>query len=129
MRKEIGNWWEQAKRDLKTAENSYKSEDFYASVFWCQQALEKGLKFYIMLINKTPIGGLNFHSLIKLARIAKTPSNFHIFLRSVSPEYYISRYPDATEEVPYELYTKDDTISILKKSREVMKWISMKIKK
>lgn len=128
MREEIRNWWEQARRDLKTAENSHKSGDYYASVFWSQQSLEKGIKAYIMLKQRTNTN-LNIHSLIKLARMAKMPSKFYSFLRSISPEYYISRYPDASEETPYKLYTKEDSAEILKQSKEVVKWLNMKIRK
>lgn len=120
MREEIRNWWEQSKRDMITAENSFKSKDYYASVFWCQQALEKGLKAYIMLSNKLSTKELTFHSLIKLARMIKAPNKFYLFLRSISPEYYISRYPDASEETPYKLYTEEDTKSILENSKDVM---------
>lgn len=129
MREEIKNWWEQAERDIKTAENSYKSEDYYASVFWCQQALEKGLKAYIMFHKRLSSGKLNFYSLIKLARTANVPSKFHLFLRSISPEYYISRYPDASEETPYKLYTKEDTKTILEKTNEIFKWLKIQMKK
>jgi len=127
MREEISNWWEQAERDLKTSENSYSANDFYASVFWCQQALEKGIKSIIMKDKKVDMKGLSIHSLIKLAKIAKLPSEFNFFLRSISPEYYISRYPDASEEIPYKLYSKEDTEEILNKTKEVMKWLGMKI--
>lgn len=127
MREEIKNWWRQAQRDLKTSENSFKSKDYYASAFWCQQSLEKGIKAYIMFSKR--VNNLNFHSLIKLARIAKLPSEFHSFLRTMSPEYYISRYPDASEEIPFELYTKEDIKDMLKKSKDVMKWLKMKIEK
>ena len=129
MREEIKNWWKQAIRDMKTAENSFKSRDYYASVFWCQQTLEKGLKAYIMHSKKISPRKLNFYSLIKLARIAKIIPEFHPFLRSISPEYYISRYPDASEETPYELYTEDDAEFIPDKSKEIIKWLDMKIKK
>lgn len=127
MREEIKNWWKQAKRDLKTSENSYNSGDYYASVFWCQQSLEKGLKSFIMSSKRFRSSELAFHSLIRLSRVAKMPKKFNNFLRSLSPEYYISRYPDASEEVPYEIYTKEDAKDILEKSKKIIKWLREKI--
>ncbi|NMG83285.1 MAG: HEPN domain-containing protein [Methanosarcinales archaeon] len=44
MRKEVKEWWKQAKRDLITAENCKNSKDYYACAFFCQQSVEKGLK-------------------------------------------------------------------------------------
>jgi HEPN domain-containing protein len=53
MRKEIENWWKQAKRDLITAEHCKDSGDYYACAFFCQQSIEKGLKALFLLKNKT----------------------------------------------------------------------------
>ena len=44
MRKEVKEWWKQAKRDLITAENCKNSKDYYACAFFCQQSVEKSLK-------------------------------------------------------------------------------------
>ena len=125
MREEIKNNWEQAKADLKTAENSLESGDYYASVFWCQQSLEKALKAYILLYKKeSPF----IHSLIKLGRIAEVPKKFEINLKNISPEYYATRYADASGDVPYKLYTKKDNLEILNGTKEIIKWINTQIK-
>jgi len=44
MRKEVEQWWKQAKRDLTTAKNCKNSGDYYACAFFCQQSVEKALK-------------------------------------------------------------------------------------
>lgn len=125
MREEIKNNWEQSKADLKTAENSLKSGDYYASVFWCQQSLEKALKAYILLYKKeSPF----IHSLIKLGRIAGVPKKYENILKNISPEYYASRYADASGDVPYKLYTKEDNLKILNDAKEIIEWISTQIK-
>jgi HEPN domain-containing protein len=126
MRKEIKNLLMQSKADLRTAENSLNSEDYYASVFWCQQAIEKSLKGYIILKNKeTP---LHIHSLIKLGKLAKIPKKYESILKDISPEYYLTRYPDVSEDVPYELYDKNDAQTKLKNAKEILKWINAQIK-
>lgn len=66
MREEVSNWWKQAKRDFQTAKNCRNSGDYYASVFFCQQAIEKGLKSLYILRKGTSPG--TTHSLIFLAK-------------------------------------------------------------
>ncbi|MFA5019552.1 MAG: HEPN domain-containing protein [Candidatus Pacearchaeota archaeon] len=125
MREEIKNNWEQAKADLRTAENSLKSGDYYASVFWCQQSLEKALKSYILLYNKeNPF----IHSLIKLGRIAGIPKRYEETLKNISPEYYATRYADASGEIPYKLYSKKESLKLLNNTKEVIEWISTQMK-
>jgi|SRR3989338_2690183 len=126
MREEIKNLWEQANVDLKTAMNSLKSGDYYASVFWCQQSIEKALKSYIILSKKE--SPKQIHSLVKLGRMANIPQKFESTLKKISPEYYITRYPDASGEVPYKLYKKEDNLEILKDAEEVLKWINTQMK-
>lgn len=125
MREEIKNNWEQAKADFKTAENSLKSGDYYASIFWCQQSLEKALKSYIFLHKKeSPF----IHSLIKLGRIAEIPKKFELSLKNISPKYYATRYADASSDVPYKLYTKEDNLKILNDTKEIIEWITTQMK-
>ena len=125
MREEIKNNWEQAKADLKTAENSLKSGDYYASVFWCQQSLEKALKSYILLTKKE---SFFIHSLVKLGRIAEVPKKFEMYLKNISPEYYATRYADASGDIPYKLYNKEENLKILNYTKEIIEWINTQIK-
>jgi HEPN domain-containing protein len=126
MREEIRNWWEQAKRDLISAGNSLNSGDYYVCAFLCQQSIEKALKAYILLKKRESPGPV--HSLLKLSRIAGLPNRFYEFLKQLSPEYYISRYPDAVDDVPYKLYKENEVRGILKKSKEVLKWLNTQMK-
>ncbi len=50
MDNDIIKWLKQAEVDLKTTKNSFKSEDYYAAAFWCQQAVEKALKYIILVL-------------------------------------------------------------------------------
>jgi len=67
------------------------------------------------------------HSLIYLATEIALPSEFHTFLRRLTPEFVITRYPDAAYGTPYELYDEDIVDEILKDSKEVLKWIGSQI--
>jgi len=50
---EVEKWWKQAKRDLKSAKNSFKSKDYYVSSLLAQQTVEKALKaLYIKKFNE-----------------------------------------------------------------------------
>jgi len=121
MREEVTNWWEQAKRDLVTARNSDKSGDYYAAVFFCQQAAEKGLKaLYILKLRESP--GTT-HSLVYLADKLKIPKNFFQLLKELTPEFVTTRYPDVVGEVPYKLYDEELAQEFIKGTEELIKWI------
>lgn len=125
MRKETNNWWMQAKRDLTSAKNSLKSKDYYMVAFLCQQAVEKSLK---TLILHTKREFYPSHSLIYLGKSVGIPHTFHSFLRELTPQYTISRYPNAAGEVPFELYDEEMASKFLKKSEEVFQWIEEQLK-
>ena len=121
MREEVSNWWEQAKRDLVTAKNSDKSGDYYAAVFFCQQAVEKGLKaLYILKLRDSP--GTT-HSLVYLADKLKIPKNFFSLIKKLTPEFVTTRYPDVVGEVPYKLYDEKLSYEFIKGTEELIKWI------
>ncbi|MCD6092920.1 MAG: HEPN domain-containing protein [Candidatus Aenigmarchaeota archaeon] len=108
MRKEILNWWKRAEKDLEIAGHCIKSKDYYAAVFFCQQSVEKGLKALIMKKEKQP--DIISHSLIYLGKRIKIPETFHSFLRDLTPQRILTRYPDASDELPFELYDKEISI-------------------
>ncbi len=126
MREEIKNWWEQAKRDLRSAENSLKSEDYYICAFLCQQAVEKGLKALLMIITKER--KFDTHSLVELGKRAKVNLDILKDLRKLSPEYTISRYPDVTDTLPYENYDKEIALDLLNRAKNVIRWLNTQMK-
>ncbi len=121
MRKEIENWWTQANRDLITAQNSFESGDYYASVFWCQQSIEKALKAYFMVIKQESPGVT--HSLLFLAKETKVPKEFMDFLVKLTPEFIATRYPDVADEIPAKLYTEGSAKEFLEKTGRFMTWL------
>ena len=125
MREEINNWIRQANRDLEVAIKNFEIKEYYSAVFWCQQAIEKGLKAVILFKTKEkPFG----HSLVQLGKIAKVPHEFITKLKKLSPQYFLARYPDASEDVPFELYDKKITKEFLDISKEVLEWINNQLK-
>jgi len=127
MRKEISSWWKQAKRDLLTAKNCLKSDDYYASVFFCHQAVEKGLKTLYMLEKGHSPGAT--HSLLFMADEIGLPGRFKSFLRKLTPEYITTRYPNAVNDAPFALYDRGIANEFLSGSEAVLKWLESRISK
>lgn len=120
MRDETKLWWTQSKRDKRTAIHSHEAKDYYAAVFWCHQAVEKALK--AVVIEKTRQLPQRTHNLVDLAKEAGLPSRHHTFIRELSLEYLVSRYPDAAGAAPADLYDGRASRSILRRSEEVLRW-------
>jgi len=72
---------------------------WFAAAFWSQQAAEKMLKALYLSEKKTSPGPT--HSLTMLGRELHIPNDYYGLLRELTKEYYLSRYPDASEDVPY----------------------------
>jgi len=125
MRTEIKNWLMQAEEDLDSAEKNFEINKHYLVSFLCQQAVEKGLKALILAKSREkPIG----HSLIYLGKLAGVPKKYFSELKKLSPQYFISRYPDISEDIPYELYDEESSKNFLKIAREVIEWIKGQLK-
>lgn len=125
MRKEIENWWKQGKNDLEKAKVLFKSKNFDGTAFFCQQAVEKTLKALILL--KTKERAIEGHSLIYLGKMAGLQQSYFSGLKKLSPQYFISRYPDVTEDVPYELYDEKLAKDFLNITEEVIGWIEKQL--
>ena len=114
-----------AEADFKTSQDNIGAGNYYASVFFCQQAVEKALKALIIeLEREVP----QTHNLKALGEKAKVPKNFLSALRDLSPEYYITRYPDATESIPADMYDEGIAKSTLDNSKRILEWIKQQIK-
>jgi len=125
MREEILLWWKQAERDVKTAMNCRRSGDYYAAAFFCQQAVEKALKALYMKKKKKSSGPT--HSLTFLGRETGVARGKIPFLRKLTAEYFVSRYPDALRDVPANAYTEEDIDQYLKETGEVLQWVKRQI--
>lgn len=121
MRKEAERWWQQALKDLQSAEKNLEAEEYYLVAFLCQQAAEKSLKaLYIDRLGESP--GAT-HSLIFLGKKVEIPSEFLTLLRKMTPDFVLARYPDAADDLPYELYDRDIADERLDFAKKVLEWI------
>ena len=118
------NWIKQAEADLKSAENSLLSKNYYASAFWSQQAIEKCLKAVII---KEYNGLMKTHDLIFLGKRAKLPENLLNNVKSFAGIYTETRYGVTTEEIPAIKFKEKDASNLLIISEEILKWSKKKI--
>lgn len=104
MKADIKVWWKQAERDLKSAQNSLVSKDYYVSALLSQQAVEKALKF-LYLREKGEL--LRIHDVVKLAREVNAPLEIVKKCAEINPVYVEVRYPEG-KELPADKVSKDD---------------------
>jgi len=125
VKEQILNWTKQGRRELESAERALGSGDYYLVAYLCHQAVEKMLKGLILHNRMEPPP--HTHSLMRLGALVDIPKAHGECLRSLTPHYMLSRYPDASGEPPYELYTREKAESILKEAKEVIGWIEKQL--
>lgn len=126
-RRDVRLWWEQAKHDLETAEHNRTGARYDAAVFYCQQAVEKALKALTIHARRLPPEPT--HSLVTLGRLSGVPKKFSTFLRTLTSEYFLSRYPDAAGEAPYMLYDGSEVRDYLNTAQELLQWVARQLPK
>lgn len=119
--KEAVRFWEQALEDFDAARFNSKGGKFFVAAFLCQQAVEKALKaVYIARMREPPP---TTHSLIHLANLVEAPRSFRRFLKELTMEYVVARYPNATDEIPARLYDAELLEDYLARTQEVLEWV------
>ena len=112
-------WLKQAERDLKSANNSYKSKDYYVTALLCQQAAEKALK-YLYICNNNKL--IRTHDLVQLAKEIKAPLEIIKNCSTLNPIYVEVRYPEDTG-LPADKVDNKIALHLLKKTEEVIVWV------
>jgi HEPN domain-containing protein len=125
MRDEIIIWLKQSDSDFDCAEFNFNGGKYYVAAFLCQQAVEKALKALFLLEKKGEVP--QSHSLIYFASNTSIPEKYFSFLKELTPKFIDTRYPDASVDLPCNIYDKDNTLRLLEKSKEVLKCIKKKI--
>ncbi|RJQ33409.1 MAG: HEPN domain-containing protein [Actinobacteria bacterium] len=125
MREEASLWYEQAQDDLKYAESNLNSGIYYICAFLSQQSAEKALKaLYIETKREIPT---KTHNLIKLGKELDASEEMLDFLREINPAFITTRYPDAANGKPTEMFDERIAKEHLEKAKEVLKWVQSKI--
>lgn len=120
MREEVRNSWAQALEDLKTAKLNIGIKRYYASVFFSQQAAEKALKaFYMHKLKRNPMT----HNVVSLSKDLKAPKKVVDAAIELNPEYVITRYPDAANGVPAEMFDEDSAKLHYNCGEVILDWV------
>ncbi|MEM0464289.1 MAG: HEPN domain-containing protein [Pyrobaculum sp.] len=123
MRREASLWLKQAEGDLKKAENDPVTGDWDGAAFRSQQAAEKALKALLPHYGKVARG----HNLIELGRLVEeelgiSTAEVATDLRELTVHYVISRYPNAANALPYELYDESKARDLVERAKRVLDW-------
>lgn len=105
MREEVRRLWVQSWEDLRTAEILIENSRYYAAVFFSQQAAEKALKaLYIHVKRELPPKSHNILELLNSLGVKR--EDLRDAAMDLTPEYIVTRYPDAANGVPAYLYNE-----------------------
>src|SRR5216684_3463808 len=102
MRPEIERLLKQADRDFENARKNVSIQAYEVAAFLAEQAVEKYLKAVWVILKKEPAP--HTHALTELGDGLGVPADLRRHLADLTPDYTITRYPDAANAVPYELY-------------------------
>lgn len=121
MRKDAERLVRQARRDVENARKIIATGAYEVVAFLSQQAVEKYLKAaWIERQRKRPPPT---HSLRELGEGLGVPPELVPRLSYLTPDYMVSRYPDAANGVPYELYDEPTARAKVEAAEEIAEWI------
>lgn len=111
--------------DFETARVNIKTKRYYASVFFSQQTAEKALRtFYMESMRDYPPKTY----MLEISRDLDVPEEVLDAVIELNPEYFVTRYPDAANGVPAEMYTEKKAQSHFKKAEVVIYWVKSQLK-
>ncbi|MFH1425430.1 MAG: HEPN domain-containing protein [archaeon] len=119
MRKEIEDWWKQARKDSNVARKLYEIRKYEHSSFWCQQATEKALKA-LLLDKKQEL--IKTHDLVLLAKKLDAPENIVQLCKQLTSVYIETRYPGVSKD-GFRKFTKKETEEDIKTMGGILKWV------
>ena len=125
MRREVERLLRQADRDLENARKNISIEAYEVSAFLAQQAVEKYLKGVWVLLKSEPAP--HTHSLTELGDGIGVLPELRRHLADLTPDYTVTRYPDAANAVPYELYDQDTAREKVRAAERVIEWLRGRI--
>lgn len=102
MNRDIGRkWLKQTLHDLEMAEKNIGIEGYDIAAFLAHQAVEKLLKAIFALEDKKIP---RIHYIDELAQELKVADEVITRIFELTADYTLARYPDVSEDVPYEQY-------------------------
>jgi HEPN domain-containing protein len=126
MRREIERLLKQADRDLENARKNLGIEAYEVAAFLAEQAVEKYLKGAWVVIQQQPAP--HTHALTELGDGLGVPAELRRHLADLTSDYTVSRYPDAANAIPYELYDEVTARTKIDNAQAVIEWLRRKIR-
>jgi HEPN domain-containing protein len=126
VRPEIQRVLKQADRDLDNARKNVAIQAYEVAAFLAQQAVEKYLKAAWVATRSEPAP--HTHALTELGDGVGVPAELRRHLADLAPDYTVSRYPDAANGVPYELYDADTAETKVQHAEVVIAWLRQRIR-
>lgn len=125
MRTEVERLIKQAERDLVNARKNIGVQAYEVAAFLSEQAVEKYLKAYWMVIKKEAAPFT--HSLTELGDALGVPRPLRKHLVSLTADYTTARYPDAANGIPYEIYDQETAESKVASAEAIVTWLKQQI--
>ena len=125
MREEIKLWFETAKKMYEAARKNFENKLYFVSAFYIHQSIEFSLK--ALWIKKKKEYPPKTHNIIFLAKELGLPEKLLNHCREINREYTVSRYPDAANGFPFELYSEDTIKRYLEMGEEIIKYVEDEI--
>jgi HEPN domain-containing protein len=124
----ISQWLEIASSDLAAAKDLHKAGHLLQSVCFCQQALEKCIKAYMVSCNIEPPYIHNLIRLFEAAKLSKQLSESQSqLLNFINPHYIKARYPEYKSTLAKNL-TESLVQQKITEAESLIEWINKKIK-
>ncbi len=118
MNESVERWLRQAEHDLESAEKNFGIELYDVCLILCQQAVEKALKaLYIHQHHEVPP---RVHSLSRLVELTGLPAETLIQIEELDSYYFLLRYPEIGDGLPFEMCDREDAVTGLERARELM---------
>jgi len=119
-------WRDIAQYDLNTAQAMYKTGRWLYVVFMCQQAIEKMCKGLYLLFIDDDIPRIHDINSLITKFVDKLPEQIdedkRLLFAKLSAFYLNNRYPEYKERLSMSM-NKNEARDILKKTKEVFKWL------
>lgn len=96
-------WLAQAMHDLEIAEKNIGIAGYDTAAFLAHQSVEKLLKALVAASGRAVP---RTHFIDELAEQLELPSEVRTHIDGLTADYMLSRYPDVTDQVPYEQYDR-----------------------
>jgi HEPN domain-containing protein len=114
------SWMGVASIHLRGARNALDSEDYLVVVQLSHQIAEEALK--ALWIVRTAELAPRTHDLMELSRGLEAPDDVTKHCRYLTPLYTASRYPDASNSNPIDLFDRAGAVEALEAAESVHSW-------